>query len=124
MEFEAGESIIAPEMYESYGYAPDSRPSDLHGNRAKDKDGNFIGFASERRFSENAMAIIDKTEEELSWKLVPLDLHLDGDSTQARPSGSCRAGSSRKMAAHLQKISEKYGTKFTYDETDGTIRVK
>lgn len=79
MEFEAGESIIAPEMYESYGYAPDSRPSDLHGNRAKDKDGNFIGFASERRFSENAMAIIDKTEEGLSWKLVPLDLHLDGE---------------------------------------------
>ena len=30
MEFEAGESIIAPEMYESYGYDIDSRPSDLH----------------------------------------------------------------------------------------------
>ncbi len=37
MEFEAGESIIAPEMYEAYGYGADSRPSDLHSNRAKDK---------------------------------------------------------------------------------------
>lgn len=125
MEFEAGESIIAPEMYESYGYAPESRPSDLHGNRAKDKDGNFIGFASERRFSENAMAIIDKTEEGLSWKLVPLDLHLDGEIPLKRGLPVLAEPEvARKMAAHLQKISEKYGTKFTYDETDGTIRVE
>ena len=112
-------------MYESYGYASDSRPSDLHGNRAKDKDGNFIGFASERRFSENAMAIIDKTEEELSWKLVPLDLHLDGEIPLKRGLPVLAEPEvARKMADHLQKISEKYGTKFTYDETDGTIRVE
>ena len=58
MEFEAGESIIAPEMYESYGYSVDSRPSDLHSNRAKDSKGNFIGFNAERRFSENCSGTV------------------------------------------------------------------
>lgn len=67
MEFEAGESIIAPEMYESYGYSIDSRPSDLHANRAKDRDGNFIGFNAERRFSENCLVQFDLEDGELSF---------------------------------------------------------
>ena len=71
------------------------------------------------------MAIIDKTEEGLSWKLVPLDLHLDGEIPLKRGLPVLAEPEvARKMAAHLQKISEKYGTKFTYGETDGTIRVE
>ncbi|MCD8084518.1 MAG: CapA family protein [Clostridiales bacterium] len=125
MEFEAGESIIAPEMYESYGYDPGCRPSDLHGNRVKDREGHFIGFASERRFSENAMVLFDKTEEGMTWKMIPLDLKLDAEQplkrglpTLATP--EVVAG----MAKRLQAISAKYGTQFVCDETDGSIRCR
>lgn len=124
MEFEAGESIISPEMYESYGYAPDSRPSDLHGNRVKDREGNFIGFASERRFSENCMAVLDMKDCKLSWKLIPLDLHLDAEKPLQRGLPRIAAPDvAQKMACELTMISGKYGTEFIYDQADGSIRI-
>lgn len=74
---DAGESIIAPEMYEAYGYGADSRPSDLHSNRAKDKNGNFIGFNAERRFSENCLLQIDRNEDgSVAYGLIPIDLTM------------------------------------------------
>ena len=54
MEFEAGESIIAPEMYEAYGYGADSRPSDLHSNRAKDKTATSSVLAQSAAFRRTA----------------------------------------------------------------------
>jgi poly-gamma-glutamate synthesis protein (capsule biosynthesis protein) len=44
MEFEAGESMISPEMYHTYGLNGGARPSDLHSGRAKDAEGNWTGF--------------------------------------------------------------------------------
>ncbi len=123
MEFEAGESLISPEMYLCYGYEPDSRPSDLHGNRAQDAEGRRIGFASERRFSENAMVLLDKTEEGLTWKMVPLDLHLDGDRPLHRGLPTIADSvTGRRLAERLQTVSAKYGTRLFYDETEGVIR--
>lgn len=124
MEFEAGESIIAPEMYESYGYDVDSRPSDLHSNRAKDKNGNFIGFNAERRFSENCLLQIDQTEKGISFGLLPIDLCMEADRVLDR--GLPRIASpkvARMIAANLTAYSEPYGTKLVYDETDGLIHI-
>ena len=124
MEFEAGESIIAPEMYESYGYGIDSRPSDLHANRAKDKDGNFIGFNADRRFSENCMVQFDVTEGEISFCLIPLDLGMDRENPLHR--GLPRIASpevAEKIAREMTRRSARYGTRLQYDADSGVIRV-
>ncbi len=122
MEFEAGESIIAPEMYEAYGYGVDSRPSDLHTNRAKDVNGNFIGFNAERRFSENCLLQLDYEDGKLTWGLLPIDLHMDDPRPLSR--GLPRiapAENARKIAEHLTEYSVPYGTKLVYQEADGLI---
>lgn len=125
MEFEAGESIIAPEMYESYGYDCDSRPSDLHGGRAKDAAGNFIGFHAERRFSENCMAVFDLVDGKLTWFLVPLDLGMDRERNLSRGLPELASPETgRHIAEYLTEVSAKYGTKLRYDEASGTIRAE
>ncbi len=124
MEFEAGESVIPPEMYESYGYGADSRPSDLHRNRAMDATGNFIGFNSERRFSENCMVQFDMEDKELSFHMIPLDLGMDRENPLER--GLPRIASAktgRHIAEYLTHVSARYGTRFYYDEEKGTIEI-
>lgn len=126
MEFEAGESIICPEMYESYGYGSAALPSDLHGNRAKDADGNFIGFASERRFSENILVMFDVEEGtgKFTYRIMPLDLDMRRDNVLKRGLpvlADAEAG--KAITERLNKISAEYGTKFAYDEVSGLIDV-
>lgn len=109
MEFDAGESIIAPEMYEAYGYGADSRPSDLHSNRAKDKNSNFISFNAERRFSENCLLQIDRNEDgSVAYGLIPIDLTIEV---------------AEQIAEHMTAYSAPYGTKLTYDKESGLIRI-
>lgn len=113
MEFEAGESIICPEMYESYGYGPETLPSTLHGNRSKDKEGHFIGFGSERRFSQNALIDFEITPNEMTFSLVPLNL----DMTRRNPleRGIPHLASKKEqesILARLNAISKPYGTIF------------
>lgn len=126
MEFEAGESIIAPEMYEAYGYAVDSRPSDLHTHRAKDKDGNFIGFNAERRFSENCLLQIDMDENgKFTYGLLPIDLCMNSEKPLHR--GLPRVADTKtahEIAEHMTEYSVAYGTKLEYDEKDGMIHIK
>mgnify|MGYP000551992918 CR=1 FL=1 len=72
-------------MYEAYGYGADSRPSDLHSNRAKDKNGNFIGFNAERRFSENCLLQIDRNEDgSVAYGLIPIDLTMENERVLER----------------------------------------
>jgi len=125
MEFEAGESIICPEMYEAYGYGTNAVPSDLHGNRAKDAEGNFIGFASERRFSENILVIFDVDEDDsYKYQIMPLDLDMRRDNPLKRGLPVvANAEAGKAITARLEKISAKYGTKFSYDEASGLIDV-
>lgn len=125
MEFEAGESIIAPEMYEAYGYGADSRPSDLHSNRAKDKNGNFIGFNAERRFSENCLLQIDRNEDgSVAYGLIPIDLTMENERVLER--GLPKIASTEvaeQIAEHMTAYSAPYGTKLTYDRESGLIRI-
>lgn len=124
MEFEAGESKISPEMYEAYGHDRDSLPSNLHGNRTKDLDGTFIGFNADRKHSENCIAILDWVDNELQFKLLPIDLGLDRARSLDRglPAlASEKVG--QAIAQRLTEISKKYDTKFIYHKEDGTISI-
>lgn len=125
MEFETGESMISPEMYNSYGLSTDSRPSDLHGGRAKDKNGNWNGFYSERRFSKNFLVIMDVKEGQAEYKLLPLDLDLRRQNCLERGLpvvASSEVGA--EFAQDLTKMSKRYDTQFFYNEDDGTISMK
>lgn len=123
MEFEAGESIINPEMYSAYGYAVDSRPSDLHANRAKNKAGSWQGFNAEARFSENFLVQLDYNEGKLEWALVPINLRMQAERPLDRGlpvwMGKEEA---QAFADKLTEYSRFYGTKLVYCE-DGMIRL-
>ena len=96
-------------MYEAYGYGADSRPSNLHSNRAKDKNSNFISFNAERRFSENCLLQIDRNEDcSVAYGLIPIDLTIEVVE---------------QIAEHMTAYSAPYGTKLTYDKESGLIRI-
>jgi len=78
MEFEAGESIIPPEMFVAYGYDEREFPSTLHKNRAKDSEGNWTGFYSDPKFSENFLVAFDLSRDEnrFDYELIPIDLQM------------------------------------------------
>ena len=122
MEFEAGESIIGPEMYEAYGHAADARPSDLHRARARNAAGEFIGFNAEARFSQNALAIFDLEKDGIKCQLLPLDLGMNRERPLDR--GLPRIVSpaeGHKIADLLTRLSARYGTRFNYDEAQGLL---
>jgi poly-gamma-glutamate capsule biosynthesis protein CapA/YwtB (metallophosphatase superfamily) len=124
MEFEAGESIICPEMYEAYGYGPDTLPSTLHGNRIKDKAGHFIGVGSEHRFSQNAIVDFEIVgHDHFSYSLIPLNLGLTRENPLHRGIPYIADGEERELIRdRLVRISKPYGTKLFVDS--GRIRVK
>jgi poly-gamma-glutamate synthesis protein (capsule biosynthesis protein) len=124
MEFEAGEQRMTPEMYEGFGFGRDALPSQLHGSRVCDASGKRIGFYAESRFSRSVLAVCDVDGGEVKVKLVPVDLDLN----RARPAerglpawASPELG--RAIAQDMARLSEPYGTKFRYDDADGTIAV-
>lgn len=125
MEFEAGESMISPEMYHTYHLPADSRPSDLHGNRAKNPDGTWNGFYSERRFSMNYMVVLDIRGEETRYTLVPLDLDMRRENCLERGLPVIPGeAAGREITAHLVKASERYGTQLDYDPDSGMARIR
>lgn len=123
MEFEAGESIIGPEMYEAYGHAADARPSELHRKRAKNSAGEFTGFNAEARFSQNALAVFDVTPDGLACQLLPLDLGMNRERVLSRglPEKVTHA-QGEEIANLLTRLSQRYGTTFSYDKASGLIR--
>lgn len=123
MEFEAGESMISPEMYQTYGLGSDARPSDLHCGRAKDREGNWSGFYSERRFSKNFFVVLDTDGGHVDYRIVPidLDLHREDNLRRGLPElASEEVG--EEFARDLSASSKKYGTKFVYEREQGRIR--
>ena len=127
MEFESGESMISPEMYNTYGLPGDAYPSDLHGGRAQNKKGEWTGFYSERRFSTNYFVImdVDDTTGEASYQIVPIDLDMRRENHLKRglPEMSS-AEDGLAFSAELTRMSEKYSTKFIYNRENGMITMQ
>ncbi|ODV83389.1 hypothetical protein CANARDRAFT_9626 [[Candida] arabinofermentans NRRL YB-2248] len=125
MEFEVGESIISPEMYEVYNLPPDSRPSDLHRGRANDPEtGKFTGFNSHPRFSRNCLAIFDDSTGVMEVKLLPIDLDLTRENRMQRGVPYLvPAKVGHEIAEYLTDISTEWGTKLTYNEKTGYIDI-
>jgi poly-gamma-glutamate synthesis protein (capsule biosynthesis protein) len=123
MEYEAGEQRITPEMYEVYGFAKEATPSEVHMSRARDKDGNWIGFYAESRFSRSCVAICDFGRE-TRIRLVPVDLDLRRERPADRGLPAWASPElGREIAADLAGLSQYYGTTIRYDERDNMIEV-
>ncbi len=124
MEFEAGESIIAPEMYESYGYSIDSRPSDLHANRAKTETATLSVLMP----SEDSRRIVWCSSIWKTGTVFQPDTcrsgHGPGESAAEGLPYPASPGAARQIAENLTKYSERYGTEFVYDETKDRIVLK
>lgn len=125
MEFETGESIITPEMYQTYGFEDTSRPSDLHRNRAKDATGKFQGFNSQPRFSRNCLVVFDTEGKDslLKFKILPIDLDLTRDRIVDRGFPKLVSDKiGKEIAEYLTEVSKIWGTKLEYKE-DGYIYI-
>ena len=125
MEFEAGESMISPEMYHNYNLPADARPSDLHGGRAKNTKGEWTGFYAERRFSKHFMVVMDVNDGKVEYKIVPLFLDMQDDNPLKRglpQIASIEVGSD--IVNDLEELSRKYSTRFVYNYEDGTIAIR
>lgn len=126
MEFEAGESMISPEMYATYGWPADARPSDLHGARAKNPDGSWNGFYAARKCSENLMVVADVDDADPAapprYTIVPLDLDMARENNLRRGLPEVMsADAGAAFAAGLAERSATWGTAFSYDSATGTI---
>lgn len=76
MEFEAGESMIPPEMYEAYHLPVNAVPSALHSARAQDQAGHLVGFNGDLLFSEGLMVQVTVDEGQVHYFLYPTNLRL------------------------------------------------
>lgn len=119
MEFEAGESIISPEMFAAYGYVENEVPSTLHKNRTKDSEGNWQGFYSDRKFSENFLVSFDISVEEkrFNCELIPIDLRLTHPTVTKR--GLPVLASEEAAASLVERLNaiskERYNTEIVYE---------
>ncbi len=124
MEFEAGEQLMTPEMYEGFGLPRDALPSHLHMSRVADKDGKRIGFYGESRFSKGCIAVCDFDGGKVQVKLVPIDIDMNRSRPAERGLPAIPSPEfAREIAADMAKMSEVYGTKMRYDESTRTIAV-
>ncbi|MFD2408832.1 CapA family protein [Paenibacillus rhizoplanae] len=126
MEFEAGESIVSPEMFTAYGYAENEAPSTLHKNRTKDSEGNWQGFYSERKFSENFLVMFDLSVEDkrFDYELIPIDLRLTHETVTKR--GLPVLASDEAAASLVERLNavsnERYHTEIIYEGRRLTVR--
>ena len=124
MEFEAGEQRMTPEMYEGFGFATDTLPSQMHMSRVQDANGKRIGFYADPKFSRSCIALCDFADGVVKVKIVPIDLDLN----RARPAerglpAYCSPELGREIARDMARMSEVYGTRLQYNDADGTISV-
>jgi poly-gamma-glutamate synthesis protein (capsule biosynthesis protein) len=125
MEFEAGEQLMTPEMYDGFGFKANPLPSRLHMSRVADASGKRIGFYGDARFSKGCIALCDFEEGGTKVTLVPLDLDLNRKRPAERglPAYPTRE-LGREIARDMARMSEYYGTRIEYDDATDTISVK
>ena len=126
MEFEAGESIISPEMFASYGYEENESPSTLHKNRTKDREGNWQGFYSDRKFSENFMVEfeLDRESGQFDYEVIPIDLQLTHSFVTKR--GLPVLASKEAADSLIERINrisrERYHTELVWNQNRLTLK--
>lgn len=126
MEFEAGESIIPPEMYQAYQLQTNSLPSDLHQMRAYD-NGELAGFNSDEIFSMGFVLSVDYTEKnkQPEYGLLPIDLRMaNEDSLKRGIPVVAKKDLAQRMVKRIQKLSLDLGTKIEYDTTSGKLNFR
>lgn len=126
MEFEAGEQLMTPEMYDGFGFSPAANPlpSHMHMSRVRDSGGQKIGFYGDRKFSKGFVAACDFDENGVAVKLIPLDLDLNRSRPAERGLPACASPEvGREIASEIARMSERYGTRVLYNEADGTISI-
>ncbi|MCJ7835285.1 CapA family protein [Cuneatibacter sp. NSJ-177] len=124
MEFEAGNSMVSPEMYHTYHLPVDAYPSDLHSFRAKFEDGSWKGFYAERRFSEHFIVVVDIDDEtgETKYELLPIDIDMQRDNPIKRGLPFVASDEAAEhIAEEMARRSEPYGTEFAYNKKTGMI---
>ncbi|WP_434310063.1 CapA family protein [Hominifimenecus sp. rT4P-3] len=124
MEFEAGNSMVSPEMYHTYHLPADAYPSDLHGFRARYEDGTWKGFYAERRFSEHFVVVVDIDDEsgKAKYSLVPIDIDMQRENPIKRGLPMvAEPAVAEHLAEDMNRRSDCYGTRFEYDAADGRI---
>ena len=124
MEFEAGEQRMTPEMYEGFGFSNDALPSQMHMSRVRDGNGERIGFYADPKFSRGCIALCDLDGDRVDVKLVPIDLDLNRKRPAQRGLPACASPEvGREIFAEMARMSEVYGTRMRYNDSDGTIAV-
>lgn len=124
MEFEAGESIIPPEMYESYGFSPKSPPSDLHQSRAYE-NGKFAGFNGNRVFSEGAIVKVNISNNgKTTYHLIPTNLRMDDEKSLNRGIPVIASGKRKiEIIDRLKTLSTDLHTELEFDPKTNELRL-
>ena len=79
-------------------------PSDLHSNRVKNKDGEFIGFYSDKVFDENFLVELD-LDKTISYRILPYSLNLRADQISKRGLPILSEGVDESILSRLNSIS-------------------
>lgn len=123
MEFEAGESIIPPEMNEAYGHNEHSLPSVLHSQRAKE-NGEWVGFNANPVFNDGLMIKLLVDDGKVSFKALPLDLR-EQDQRVLNHGVPVPASEeiTKRIFTRLNQVSEPFNTKLEFDQATGDLTI-
>lgn len=125
MEFEAGESLIPPEMYQAYSLPARSLPSQLHRLRAYDH-GKLAGFNADEIFSAGVILTVDfdRSSGKKKFYLLPIDLQLAADDALKRgiPTTADEAFA-RRLIERLAKDSAAFKTDLAYNFETGELNL-
>ncbi|WP_251546857.1 CapA family protein [Limosilactobacillus caecicola] len=121
MEFEAGESLIPPEMYAEYHLPTNSVPSALHGSRAQDQAGHFVGFNGDPVFSQGALVQIELKTDGPHYYLYPTDLRMQDQRNLNR--GIPVLADEQQAQLVIERL-QKLSSQFTYDGTTHELKFK
>lgn len=125
MEFEAGESIIPPEMYQAYQLPANSLPSDLHRMRAYNH-GKLAGFNSDELFSAGFVLSLtfNSNNGHQSYHLLPINLRMNNKDSLKRGIPTIADKSfTKRMINRLQQLSLDLHTKLDFNFESGELQL-
>ncbi|WP_420214464.1 hypothetical protein ACOBMG_08215 [Limosilactobacillus mucosae] len=124
MEFEAGESIIPPEMNVAYDHDEHALPSVLHRQRAKEH-GEWVGFNANSVFNDGLMVKLLVNDGQVQFKALPLDLREQdarvlnhGVPVPASPAIADR------IVTRLNKISAPFNTRLVFNPVTYALTIE